>query len=78
MENEEGDALLREVIEHNTRPERVYIHKYVPNEMVLWDNWRMLHCAMGTPPGMKRLMRRTTLFGDYGQGRTEQVPVAAE
>ena len=78
MENDEGDALLREVIEHNTRPERIYLHKYVPDEMVLWDNWRMLHCATGTPLGMKRHMRRTTLFGDYGQGRLEEVPVAAE
>ena len=78
MENEEGDALLREVIAHNIRPERIYKHKYAPNEMVLWDNWRMLHCAYGTPPGMKRHMRRTTLFGDYGQGRLEGVAAAAE
>jgi len=78
MENDEGDALLREVIDLNTRPERIYKHKYVPNEMVLWDNWRMLHCAFGTPLGMKRHMRRTTLFGDYGQGRLEEVAAAAE
>jgi taurine dioxygenase len=78
MENAEGDALLREVIAHNTRPERIYKHKYAPNEMVLWDNWRMLHCAFGTPLGMKRHMRRTTLFGDYGQGRLEEAAVAAE
>jgi taurine dioxygenase len=77
MENDEGDALLREVIEHNTRPERVYIHKYTVGEMVLWDNWRMLHSACGTPPGLKRHMRRTTLFGDYGQGRLEEVAAAA-
>ena len=78
MENEEGDALLREVIEHNTRPERAYFHHYTPGEMVLWDNWRMLHCAGGTPPGMKRHMRRTTITGDYGRGRKEEVAVAAE
>jgi taurine dioxygenase len=71
MENEEGDALLREVIAHITRPERSYFHKYVPGEMVLWDNWRILHCATGTPVGMKRHMRRTTIFGDYALGREE-------
>lgn len=72
MENEEGDALLREVIEHITKPERIHFHKWVPGEMVLWDNWRMLHCATGTPLGMKRHMRRTTIFGDYALGRKEQ------
>jgi taurine dioxygenase len=48
MENDEGDALLREIIACITRPERIYFHKWVPGEMVLWDNWRMLHCATGT------------------------------
>lgn len=73
MENEEGDALLREVIAHITMPERTYFHKWVPGEMVLWDNWRMLHCATGTPLGMRRHMRRTTIFGDYALGRKEHV-----
>ena len=73
MENEEGDALLRDVIAHITLPERVYFHKYVPGEMVLFDNWRVLHCATGTPLGMKRLMRRTTISGDYALGRKETV-----
>jgi taurine dioxygenase len=77
MENEEGDALLREVISHLVKPERSYFHKWVPGEMVLWDNWRMLHCATGTPPGMKRHMRRTTIFGDYALGRNEEVAAVA-
>jgi taurine dioxygenase len=77
MENEEGDALLREVIAHNTGPELTYFHKYTPGEMVLWDNWRMLHCAAGTPLGMKRHMRRTTIAGDYALGRKEVAEVAA-
>jgi taurine dioxygenase len=72
MENEEGDALLREVIAHLLAPGREYYHRWVNGEMVLWDNWRMLHCAQGTPVGMKRLMRRTTIFGDYALGRKEK------
>ena len=73
MENEEGDALLREVIEHIVAPGNEYYHHWTPGEMVLWDNWRMLHCAAGTPMGMKRLMRRTTIFGDYALGRKEKI-----
>lgn len=77
MENDEGDALLREVIEHVVAPGREYFHHWTPGDMVLWDNWRMLHCATGTPMGMKRLMRRTTIFGDYALGRQEKVKDAA-
>ena len=77
MENDEGDALLREVIEHIVAPGREYFHHWIPGEMVLWDNWRMLHCATGTPMGMKRLMRRTTIFGDYALGRKEKVEAPA-
>ena len=71
MENEEGDALLREVIAHNLNPDLSYFHKWVPGEMVLWDNWRLLHCSTGVPVGMKRHMRRTTIAGDYALGRVE-------
>jgi taurine dioxygenase len=41
--------------------------------MVLWDNWRLLHCACGTPVGMRREMRRTTIHGDYKLGRKEKL-----
>ncbi len=71
MENEEGDTLLREVIDLAIRPEHAYFHKWTMDDMVLWDNWRMLHCAMGVPPGEQRQMRRTTIGGDYALGRRE-------
>ena len=71
MENEEGDALLRAVIGHVLRPELMYFHKWQAGDMVLWDNWRMLHCATGVPADEVRKMRRTTIVGDYGLGRRE-------
>ena len=64
-----SDALLREVIAHNTRPELSYFHEWVPGEMVLWDNWRMLHCVSGAPADETRIMQRTTIAGDYALGR---------
>jgi taurine dioxygenase len=69
MENAEGDRLLAEVIDHLIRPELAYFHRWQPDDMVLWDNWRMLHCACGVPPGEQRKMRRTTIAGDYALGR---------
>ena len=71
MENEEGDALLGEVIDHLIRPEMAYYHQWQNDDMVLWDNWRMLHSASGVPPEETRIMRRTTIVGDYGLGRRE-------
>jgi taurine dioxygenase len=71
MENEEGDALLRRVIDHAIRPELAYFHRWRADDMVLWDNWRMMHCACGTPDDENRLMQRTTIAGDYGLGRLE-------
>lgn len=74
MENAEGDALLREVIGYVLRPELMYFHRWEAGDMVLWDNWRMLHSACGVPPEEKRIMRRTTIVGDYGLGRREVKP----
>jgi taurine dioxygenase len=71
MENEEGDALLREIVDHLISPHRAYFHKWQYNDMVLWDNWRMLHCACGVPANEERRMRRTTIAGDYALGRRE-------
>ena len=69
QENAEGDALLGEVIDRMIRPELAYFHRWQPDDMVLWDNWRMLHCAAGVPRGERRKMRRTTIAGDYALGR---------
>jgi taurine dioxygenase len=77
MENAEGDALLREVAAHATRTELAYFHRWAADDMVLWDNWRMLHCACGVPADMRRHMQRTTIAGDYGMGRVERAPALA-
>jgi taurine dioxygenase len=76
METEEGDALLREVVAQVIRSELMYFHKWQAGDMVLWDNWRMLHCACGVPPEETRIMRRTTIVGDYGLGRREEKAAA--
>ena len=65
----EGDALLREVIEVCTDPAFCYYHRWQTDDMVLWDNWRTLHCAKGVPADQTRVMERTTITGDYALGR---------
>ena len=76
METPAGEALLREVIDRITRPESAWFHRWALGEMLLWDNLRMLHCAIGTPQGMRRHLRRTTIAGDYALGRREAAETA--
>ena len=71
METPEGDALLRQVIAFATDTRLAYFHRWQPDDMVLWDNWRMMHCALGVPENEPRHLQRTTIAGDYGRGRIE-------
>jgi taurine dioxygenase len=77
LETPEGAALFRELwaeIEGTIRP---YYHRWSPTDMLVWDNWRMLHQACGCDPKYDRVMHRTTIKGDYGLGRWE-TPMVAE
>ncbi|CAN7543028.1 TauD/TfdA family dioxygenase [Phenylobacterium sp. LjRoot219] len=65
----DGDALLAEVIACCTAPANAYFHDWRYGDMVLWDNWRTLHCATGVPADETRVMHRTTIAGDYALGR---------
>jgi taurine dioxygenase len=69
MRNSEGDALLEEVISYTLNPALTYWHEWQENDLVLWDNWRTLHCAEGVPEDCVREMQRTTIAGDYALGR---------
>jgi taurine dioxygenase len=48
-----------------------YFHEWKPTDMVIWDNWRVLHSVSGMAPEHARCMHRTTIAGDYGLGRFE-------
>lgn len=69
MDSEEGDALLEAVVQHCVDEQYAYYHHYNMDDMVLWDNWRMLHCGAGIPAHERRWIARTTIAGDYSLGR---------
>jgi taurine dioxygenase len=71
METPEGEALFHEVWDEIVKTMRPYIHRWKPADMLIWDNWRMLHEACGCNPKSDRVMHRTTIKGDYGLGRFE-------
>ena len=65
----ESDELLWELVHHIRKPEFHYFHQWKEGDMVLWDNWRAMHCATGTPPGIERVIHRTTIEGNEVMGR---------
>ena len=70
---EESEQILGELVDHITSQSQ-YKHKWQGDEMILWDNWRMLHSVTGCPINEVRTMRRTTIGGTEVSGRhlTEQ------
>lgn len=69
LSNDEAVDLLQMLVEHTRKPEFHYFHQWEPGDMVLWDNWRAMHCATGTKPGIERVIHRTTIMGDATLGR---------
>lgn len=69
MPRSEGDALLEELVEHTTSGRFTYVHDWQVDDVVLWDNWRTMHMAHGTPQGLHRVVQRTSLLGERETGR---------
>ena len=72
-EGPDGDALLAAVCDEIVQAAKdlSYFHHWQPTDMLIWDNWRMLHSVSGMSPEHARGMHRTTIAGDYGLGRFE-------
>ena len=58
-------TLINELTSWITRPEFVYVHKWRPKDLVMWDNWSVLHRGNAWPDEEYRgVMHRTTVAGD--------------
>ena len=75
----EADALLTEVCDEIVEAARglSYHHAWKTTDMVIWDNWRILHSVSGSAPESGRCMHRSTIAGDYGLGRFEETAPAS-
>ena len=51
MPNAEGDDLLERVAQHIADEKNAYFHQWRQDDMVLWDNWRLLHLDCRRPTG---------------------------
>jgi len=73
-EDSQGDALCEEVCREVNRlgeGTSAYWHDWKTTDMVIWDNWRMLHAVEGCDPKYERRTMRSTIKGDYGLGYFE-------
>ena len=68
----EARILLRDLNEHATQPAFVYAHRWVPGDLVMWDNRQMMHRVRRYDDDQPRDMRRTTVAGTVPT--VEQVP----
>ena len=63
MSMPEGRLLLRDLNEHATRPEFVYVHKWKLHDFVMWDNRQTMHRVRRYDQSQPRDMRRATVAG---------------
>jgi alpha-ketoglutarate-dependent 2,4-dichlorophenoxyacetate dioxygenase len=56
--------LLRDLTEHATQPRFVYVHKWKPFDLVMWDNRQTMHRGRRYDESQPRDVRRTTVAGD--------------
>lgn len=64
MDLDEGRALLQELLDRATTPDKVYSHSWAVGDTVIWDNRGVLHRAAPYDPNSQREKLRTTVLGD--------------
>jgi alpha-ketoglutarate-dependent 2,4-dichlorophenoxyacetate dioxygenase len=60
----EARILVRDLTEHATQPQFVYVHKWKVNDLVMWDNRQTMHRGRRYDESQPRDVRRTTVAGD--------------
>jgi taurine dioxygenase len=61
----EGAALLEQLLLHATQRDFVYVHRWQPGDLVMWDNRCLLHRVVANYEvgGQRRILHRTTVAG---------------
>jgi taurine dioxygenase len=60
----ESRALLELLFAASTKAAFQLRHRWLPHDIVFWDNRSVLHLAAGTPDSERRKLYRTTIEGD--------------
>jgi alpha-ketoglutarate-dependent 2,4-dichlorophenoxyacetate dioxygenase len=59
----EARAFIRDLTEHATQPQFVYVHEWTRYDLVMWDNRQTMHRVRRFDESEVRDMRRTTVGG---------------
>lgn len=63
MAVEESDALLARLFDHIERPEFGYAHQWRVGDLVMWDNFGIVHGRRAFDPAERRVLRRLVVQG---------------
>jgi taurine dioxygenase len=64
LPEEESDALLERLFGLIESPEFVYVHKWRPGDLLIWDNRSTVHARTDFDPNERRLLRRFATRGE--------------
>tara|TARA_Y100001933_G_scaffold257323_1_gene303472 strand:- start:1996 stop:2235 length:240 start_codon:yes stop_codon:yes gene_type:complete len=65
MDLKEGRELIEQVLDAATKPDFIYEHQWMDNDLVIWDNRSTLHRLRPYDiASRRRVMRRITVAGN--------------
>ncbi len=73
---EDSRALLDEIFAHVLQPEHIFAYRWEPNDLLIWDNRSVIHCATDLPREAERVMHRIGI-NDGGFFATQEEEVTA-
>jgi alpha-ketoglutarate-dependent 2,4-dichlorophenoxyacetate dioxygenase len=68
MPEEEGRALIADLIDRATAAEYTYLHRWQPGDVIMWDNRCVLHRGRSWPADKPRRVARTTITATDADG----------
>ncbi|HZP91545.1 MAG TPA: TauD/TfdA family dioxygenase [Burkholderiales bacterium] len=64
MAQEDGRALIAELLDFATQPRFVHTHRWQRHDLLIWDNRFVIHRGRPFPSNRRRYLVRTTVAGD--------------
>jgi taurine dioxygenase len=68
LDEEEGGALLKELLDHVTNPRFAWTHQWRVGDLVMWDNRCTMHRRDSFDASARRVMKRTQMLEDAPAG----------
>lgn len=70
---EESEKLQTKLFQHLKKPAFKYTHKWQPGDLLVWDNFSLMHRGTFTDPDNLRELQRTTTSAMYPEGEAPKL-----